>query len=233
MHSTSALAPQAPAEAAAVSGPHLQPASSVDSTQPLAAVATGERCASCGSLVASDQRYCLECGQRRGDPRLPFMDAVVFMNASAQRRRDPSPTPQRQHSRLSPSATLVGGIGTLLLAMGVGVLIGHSGSNGSPVVSGKPSVQVIKVPGAGAATASAPTPGTSTGKSAKAKATGHGGSAKKAIAPAAASGSGGGAANVLHPTQKLPPPTVKVGGTCDGNAAGCSNGKFTGDFFGE
>jgi hypothetical protein len=28
-----------------------------------------------------DQRYCLACGARRGDPRLPFMDAVVLMDA--------------------------------------------------------------------------------------------------------------------------------------------------------
>ena len=40
-----------------------------------------EQCPSCGALVAADQRYCLECGHRRGDPRLPFMDAVVFMDA--------------------------------------------------------------------------------------------------------------------------------------------------------
>lgn len=227
MDSTSAFAPQAP------SAPHVQPAHSPDSTQPLSAVAAGERCPSCSAMVAADQRYCLECGQRRGDPRLPFMDAVVFMNASAQRRRDSSPAPQRQRSRFSPSATLVGGIGTLLLAMGVGVLIGHSGSNGSSVVAGKPSVQVIKVPGAGAAIASAPTRGVTTGKSAKAKTVSHGASAKKASASAAGGGSGGGAANVLHPTQPLPPSTVQVGGACHGEAAGCSGGKFTGEFFGE
>ena len=40
-----------------------------------------EQCPSCGAQMAADQRYCLECGLRRGDPRLPFMDAVVFMDA--------------------------------------------------------------------------------------------------------------------------------------------------------
>ena len=47
----------------------------------------GEQCPSCGKPMATDQRYCLECGSRRGDPRLPFMDAVVFMEASKQPER--------------------------------------------------------------------------------------------------------------------------------------------------
>ena len=32
---------------------------------------------------------------------------------------------------------------------------------------------------------------------------------------------------------KLPPPTVKKGGKCESGAAGCEDGKFTGNFFGE
>ena len=32
----------------------------------------GEACAECGSPLAADQRYCLECGTRRGDPRLDY-----------------------------------------------------------------------------------------------------------------------------------------------------------------
>ena len=43
--------------------------------------AGGDQCPNCGASMAPDQRYCLECGHRRGDPRLPFMDAVVFMDA--------------------------------------------------------------------------------------------------------------------------------------------------------
>jgi hypothetical protein len=93
-------------------------------------------------------------------------------------------------------------------------------------------VQVIKVPGAGA-TASTPTPGVTTGKSAKVKTSSRGGGGAKKPAAAAAAGSGGGAATVLHPTQNLPPATVQVGGACHGADAGCKNGKFTGNFFGE
>ncbi len=56
-----------------------------------------EQCPSCGAQMAADQRYCLECGLRRGDPRLPFMDAVVFMDAIKRpgrgRRSPPPPRP--------------------------------------------------------------------------------------------------------------------------------------------
>ena len=43
--------------------------------------------------MAADQRYCLECGQRRGDPRLPFMDAVVLMDTVVKGPRQAAPPP--------------------------------------------------------------------------------------------------------------------------------------------
>ena len=33
--------------------------------------ARDERCAECGAPMASDQRYCVECGERRGEQRFP------------------------------------------------------------------------------------------------------------------------------------------------------------------
>ncbi len=43
------------------------------------------------------------------------------------------------------------------------------------------------------------------------------------------------AAEILKPAGdvKLPPPTVQKGGKCESGAAGCDNGEFTGNFFGE
>jgi hypothetical protein len=63
-----------------------------------------------------------------------------------------------------------------------------------------------------------------------------GGSSKgkgKAVAPEEDSHPA--AEEVLKPTSgvKLPPPTVQPGGKCPKGSAGCENGKFTGDFFGE
>src|SRR6476619_695965 len=118
----------------------------------MVAAGGGDSCPSCGAQMASDQRYCLECGHRRGDPRLPFMDAVVFMDAMRQPAVAASaPVPPREHRpRMSANATLVAGVATLVLAIGVGVLIGRSGDNGStPAANTTP--QVIKVEGGGTA----------------------------------------------------------------------------------
>ncbi len=199
------------------------PAPAVPASPSLAA--NSEQCQSCGAYVAPDQRYCLHCGQRRGDPRLPFMDASSFMETSIQQRRPPAPPPASpKKSRMSPNASLIAGVGTLLLAMGVGVLIGHSGGSSGGTAS-TPAVQVVKVPGTGAA-AGAADAAASTGKkgstdSSQVKVTGKDPNANAAAA-------------VLKPSKKagkLPPATVKMG--APGSGRGYKNGKFTGDFFGQ
>jgi hypothetical protein len=185
--------------------------------------------------MAVDQRYCLECGQRRGDPRLPFMDAVVFMDAVKRPRdgaRSPSPPPSAERrSRMTANASLIAGVATLVLAIGVGVMIGREGGSGSSVAAA-PAPQIIKV-GGGEETATASTAGASDeDKAAK------GGKAKKAKAPEKAvdsSGTSEAAAEILKPAGdvKLPPPTVQPGGECESGAPGCEGGEFTGEFFGE
>jgi hypothetical protein len=184
--------------------------------------------------MAADQRYCLECGIRRGDPRLPFMDAVVFMNAlkhpAASTQPSPAPAPERR-SRMTANASLIAGVATLVLAIGVGVMIGQSGDNGSSVASA-PAPQIIKVGSGGGETATAPAAGSAS------EIDGGKGKAKKTKAPEKAidaSGTSEAAAEVLKPAGdvKLPPPTVKPGGKCESGAAGCEGGEFTGDFFGE
>ena len=85
--------------------------------------ATDARCAECGAPMASDQRYCVECGERRGEPRFP---AVID---DADTAPSPAAVTAGRRSRLSPNSTLIAFVGTLLLAMGVGVLIGRSGSS--------------------------------------------------------------------------------------------------------
>src|SRR4051794_29867784 len=119
--------------------------------------ASGEQCPSCGMAVATDQRYCLHCGQRCGEPRLPFMNAVTFMDAMrtpSEALAAPTPPPQPRRRRISPNAALIAGVGTLLLAMGVGVLIGHSG-NQSVATNAAAPAQVITVHCGGEAEASA------------------------------------------------------------------------------
>src|SRR5204863_10171639 len=95
--------------------------------QPSSLVAgVGDQCTGCGARLAPEQRYCVECGERRGESRLPFADPL------GQRAPESAPAPSRpRRSRLSPNGALVAGVGTLLLAMGVGVLIGRSGADAS------------------------------------------------------------------------------------------------------
>lgn len=193
--------------------------------------AGGEHCPSCGMAVAADQRYCLHCGQRCGEPRLPFMNATTFMDsmrAPSEALAGPTPQPQPRR-RLSPSAALIAGVGTLLLAMGVGVLIGHSGNQSVATTAAAP--QVITVHGGGGTETETPE---TTGKG---NASGKGGKAnKKASASAKKKAeTGQGAEEVLKPSAgvKLPPATAKPGSKCESGAAGCKGGEFTGEFFGE
>jgi hypothetical protein len=184
--------------------------------RPAAAPVAGEQCPACGGPLATDQRYCLNCGERRGDPRLPLMNG-----------RPPS-TPQPTATTSAParrgagpaSTALIAGIGTLLLAMGVGVLIGRSGNDGTTARS--PAVQVVSVPGAGAGAANAAATTTPDATTAGASDTAAKTAKKSAVAKAAKP--------TKLKTVKTPPPTVKLGSP--GHGPGYKNGKFTGDFFG-
>lgn len=207
--------------------------------------APGDACPTCGARMAIDQRYCLGCGHRRGDPRLPFMDAVVFMNAMSAPQDEPAaapPPPPPKRSGLSPSTTLVAGIATLVLAVGVGVLIGRSGDgNPTPVANQQP--QIIRVGGSeggGGAEEEAAAEANTSGKKAK-KAKDGGKAAQKGEgkeeSAAVEEGDNGGskaAQEVLHtaPGVKEAKPEAQVGEKCEQGTAGCSDsGEFNGSFF--
>jgi hypothetical protein len=185
--------------------------------------------------MAADQRYCLECGQRRGDPRLPFMDAVVFMDAVKQpRNAAPPPPPRQKKLRMTANASLIAGIATLILAIGVGVLIGRSGDSGTSSAANA-TPQIIKVGGGNEAETEST--GTETGGGGKKDKGGSGKSKKaKAKSETGSHGTSKAAEEVLKPEGdvKLPPPTTQVGGKCEKGTAGCSDsGEFNGNFFGE
>ena len=200
--------------------------------------AVSDACPSCGSSLLPDQRYCLSYGQRRGEPRLPIMDAVTYMNASkrpqpaaAAAASPPQPPPRRRPS-LSANSTLVGVVATLVLAIGVGVMIGRSGDSG---MSNTAAPQVIRVGGTESPTATASTAGGGAG-AAKGGAKASSATAKKAKEKAATGSSGASKATeeVFEPAPgvKIAPPEQELGGECDPSVAGCnSNGKFEGNFF--
>nr|MBA3305961.1 hypothetical protein [Thermoleophilaceae bacterium] len=41
----------------------------------------GEPCAGCNALLADDQRYCLNCGRRRGGERVPYAELLAGREA--------------------------------------------------------------------------------------------------------------------------------------------------------
>lgn len=212
--------------------PPEPPAAPVSAVAHPLVTAGGEQCPSCGTAVASDQRYCLHCGQRCGEPRLPFMNAVTFMDSMKQpSTAAAAPPAQPKRRRMSPNAALIAGVGTLLLAMGVGVLIGRSGN--SNTATQQAAAPIVIKGGAGGEAETAST--TSTGvkaSSGKGKTKANKRSAANAKKKAE---TGQGAEEVLKPSGnvKLPPATVKPGGACESGTTGCKGGEFTGEFFGE
>lgn len=185
-----------------------------------------EQCPNCQAYLAADQRYCLACGTRCGEPRLPFMDAVTFMEAmKVSPETAVASGPQSPQRRMSPNTALFATIGVLLLAMGVGVLIGRSGHTSSAPVAAAP--QVIKVGGTGteeAKGAASTTGGETIGGSSKKV-------SKKTLKKEAASQND--TEEVLHSKVPLAKPGTQLGDKCKEGVAGCKGGEFTGEFFGE
>ena len=189
--------------------PAMEP---VEATQPTVAMepVTGtEPCPHCGTPLALDQRYCLECGAPR-----TYLSGMLL-----ERLRSPAGQPATPNQPVqspppngvafgAPSSpgwqrgntlTLIAGIGVLLLAMGVGVLIGRSGSSSS-TPSAAP--QVITVPAAASTTT---TPTTPEETSTTAKSGAAAGTAAKHKAKAAEESSGVGSS----PSKPAPPSVLK------------------------
>jgi len=88
-------------------------------TESLISVPVGsEKCAVCGAALAPDQHYCVECGTRRGAPRFSANLPSARPAASA------PAAPRRSLARPSSLLAIIA-IATLLIAFGVGLLVGH------------------------------------------------------------------------------------------------------------
>ncbi len=181
---------------------------------------TGSACATCGAALAADQRYCVECGERRGRSELPFDPAPVVYDAP------PAEEGRRSRRPMSSSGALIGGVGVLLLALGVGVLIGKAGSASATKA---PPVQVVTVASGAAAPAAAAVAGGATGAAASSPASGS------AAAAGTGAASGTHASSVSSSTTTTSTATIKAETTrplTGPNRPGYKNGKFTGNFFG-
>ena len=191
-------------------------------TTELVTGAVGDRCANCQAALAPDQRYCVNCGARRGRPRFSYESMAAPADATI--------PPRTRPPRFSSGTSLVAGVATLLIAMGVGVLIGHDSNSSTPARA--PAPQVITLGGGGAGTGATAGTGTTSGATpagkaskGKTKVTTVHVTAKTAKAASAAAGKVLGSSNNLSNNV-----SQQVGGSCTGGA-GCENGKFTGNFF--
>ena len=192
----------------------IRPVTEPESLAPT--LASGDQCANCGSQLAPDQHFCLVCGERRGPARFSAVPASGTVTTTITEQRVPVRPP-----RFSSAATLIAGVATLLIAMGIGVYIGGLGKGNNS--GSAQAVRVLTVGGGGAAASTGSTPST---------AATAGGSTAGAIRH---KNSGGGkkrvtAAKVVTTVKNVPPPTVTVGAS--GSGKGYQKGKFTGNFFG-
>lgn len=99
-------------------------------------------CMGCGSPMAPDQKYCLDCGKRKGEPRVEY--SRYLPEAAGEGAGTPPPVlppgdpvgsdsrPEREVTPLMAAAGLAG----LAMILLLGVLIGRMGQNDSaPVVA--------------------------------------------------------------------------------------------------
>ncbi len=93
----------------------------------------GDTCTSCGSALSRDQRYCLSCGTRRSGANLHFQQ-ILAADSAAQAATWADRTAAAGAAAGDGAATrssmpALASIACLLLALGVGVLIGRSGGS--------------------------------------------------------------------------------------------------------
>jgi hypothetical protein len=146
----------------------------------ISTVLAREPCAGCGAPLGADQRYCLSCGIPRSGTRLPFLDVLHSEAAAAgvveagsqpasllrMAALAPAEGPAASGgwggqgggpaSRLREYTPLFALLGVLLLALLIGLLLGHWASGGAKTVATTPAKQVVEIKGLPAATA-APT----------------------------------------------------------------------------
>ncbi len=122
---------------------------SIATPQPPASAPGASACPACASPLAPDQRYCLECGERRPQTS-EFLRAGAPVGsappASAPQAPPGGPAGSAQPHRANNTVSLLAGVGVLLLALGVGVLIGRSGASSKQAPA---PVQVVTSAGGG------------------------------------------------------------------------------------
>ncbi len=122
----------------------------MSTTETIAPEQAGEQegiCRNCQGLLALDQRYCLNCGLRSAEARVPFMDILRDQGRALAESTTAvaAASPRERNPWLLAAAT--GGFGALILA--IGVAIGDEGPQKPPVISQKAPVVNVSVPAGG------------------------------------------------------------------------------------
>jgi hypothetical protein len=92
----------------------------------------GETCEQCGSALATDQRYCLNCGWRRGEARVDYERRLNGGVQPTANGATAAPSPAAQQWTPAFAILAIALLGVMLL---LGVLIGKKGDNGTQTVA--------------------------------------------------------------------------------------------------
>ncbi len=115
-----------------------------------------ERCEQCGSPLADDQHYCLECGRKTGNPRVDYRHYMVAASGGGQEggtptkpadaagAEDAAKEKEKTQRDYAPLAA-VGGIAVLGVMLLIGVLIGKGNND----TAAAPTPQIVRVQGGG------------------------------------------------------------------------------------
>lgn len=117
-------------------------------------------CPSCGAALADDQRYCLNCGQRQGEPRVDFRQHLEAKDGATQTPASaagvaaapggPTPDPPQKPQRDYAPLAAAGGIAVLGIMLLIGVLIGRGTGDSNDSAAAPQVVTVGAAPAASA-----------------------------------------------------------------------------------
>jgi hypothetical protein len=158
----------------------------------------GDTCEQCGSALATDQRYCLNCGWRRGEARVDYQQRLAGQAATA----NGAVAPVRAQPQWSP-AFAIGAIALLGIFLLLGVLIGKKDNGTTQTVQ-------AQAPATTTTAAAAPTDTTASAAAAK-PAKGAGAAAAPGQGDVVQGGSGSTAGIQAADTSKSPQETAKGG----------------------
>jgi hypothetical protein len=103
----------------------------------------GETCAECGSILATDQRYCVNCGRRRADTRVDY-EWQLASNGAQPPAGGATTSAVAAPGQWTP-IWAIGAIAVLGVMLLLGVLIGND-NDGQQVVAGVAAPTVASTP---------------------------------------------------------------------------------------